>query len=184
MSNEVVSDIEPCESQQSFCTYTPFDNLHSSSAQTSDITQCVEPNNICTKQSFDNPDNVSANTIDSSLMGTEGTLRKFISNPQTHVKPKTSLTRNPPKLEQSTWDKYDSEYSAINQKSWDCLRKGLITPEQFVTDLNGTLASFLESKDEFVKVHKEFLKHTPQGLDPLEEARKLKIELNKKSKTS
>ena len=100
----------------------------------------------------------------------------------TNVKSKTSLTRNPPPLDQATWEKYDKEYSDINKKSWDSLKKGLTTPEQFVTDLNGTLASFLESKPEFIKDHKDFFKHNTNTKDPLEEARKLKIELNKKAK--
>ena len=107
---------------------------------------------------------------------------KLVNTSVKNVKPKSSLTRNPPTLEKNTWEKYDREYRDMSQNSWDCLRKGLITPEQFVTDLNGTLASFLESKEEFIKDHKEFFKHNPKGPDPLEEVRKLKIELNKKAK--
>ena len=75
---------------------------------------------------------------------------------------------NPPALDKCTWGKYDKEYSDINLKLWDSFRKGVTTPEQFITDLNGTLASLLQSKDEFTKFHKEFFKHNPQGQDPVE----------------
>ena len=211
-SSVIVSDIRQCESQISFCTYTPFDKLNSTSAPVSDTTQCEDPNDFCTNISFDNLDNVSVNTIDPTPTGTEGTLCKFSSNEknsnrniscdsqarETPCRPSvqkpsdnpdiaskklaTSLNRNPPTLNQDTWEKYDNEYHVINQKAWDNFRKGFTTPEQFVSDLNGTLASFLESKEEFVKVHKEFFKHTQKNHDPLEDARKLKIELNKKAK--
>ena len=84
------------------------------------------------------------------------------------------MNRNPPTLNPDIWEKYDNEYHVINQKAWDNFRKGFTTPEQFLSDLNGTFASFLESKDKFVKAHKEFFKHTQKKHDPLEDARKLK----------
>ena len=93
-----------------------------------------------------------------------------------------SINRNPPTLNKDAWEKYDKEYNDINQKSWDSFRKGFTTPGQFISDLNGTLASFLETKEEFLKVQKEFFKHDQKNHDPVEEARKLKIELNKKAK--
>ena len=200
-----------CEDQNVFCTYTSLDKPDNVGANTtSDTAQREDPKDFCIYPSFDKPDNISDITIDSTPPGTEGTLCKFISdeqnssasreyvsqsNPSNHksndmpnsisvtiVKPNTSITRNPPKLDQATWEKYDREYSDINQKSWNCLKKGLTTPEQFVTDLNGTLASFLKTKPEFIKSHKEFFEHTTKDKDPLEEARKLKIDLNKIAK--
>ena len=63
------------------------------------------------------------------------------------------------------------------------MKKGQLTPEQYVTDLNGMLASFLESKAEFQKETKEFFTHNPPKEKKLEEMRKLKVELNKKAKS-
>ena len=158
-SSVIVSDIRQCESQISFCTYTPFDKLNSTSAPVSDTTQCEDPNDFCTNISFDNLDNVSVNTIDPTPTGTEGTLCKFSSNEknsnrniscdsqarETPCRPSvqkpsdnpdiaskklaTSLNRNPPTLNQDTWEKYDNEYHVINQKARDNFRKGFTTPE-------------------------------------------------------
>ena len=98
------------------------------------------------------------------------------------AKPKIYITRKPPTLDKEAWEKYDKEFSDINKVSWECLRKGKMTPEQFVSDLNGSLASFLESKTEFQKESKQFFEHKPRSRETVETMRKLKIELNKKSK--
>ena len=103
-------------------------------------------------------------------------------NPTTSAKPKIHITRKPPALDKETWSKYDMEFNDISKMSWEALRKGKTTPEQFVSDINGSLASFLESKPEFQKESKQFFDHKPSNTEKLETMRKLKIYLNKKSK--
>ena len=58
----------------------------------------------------------------------------------------------------------------------------MTTPEQYISDLNGMLASFLESKAEFQKETKQYYKHNPINSDPLEQMRKEKVSLNKQAK--
>ena len=55
-------------------------------------------------------------------------------------------------------------------------------PEQFVSNLNSTLASFLESKDDFQEESKHFFQHSKPNKEYLEKLRLLKIKLNKKAK--
>ena len=100
-----------------------------------------------------------------------------------YPKSKTFITRNPPKLEKEAWQKINSEFRDINQKSWKSLKNSKTTPEQYVTDLNGMLASYLESKAEFQEKTKPFFKHNPTSNKSLEDARKQKISLNKKART-
>ena len=56
------------------------------------------------------------------------------------------------------------------------------TPEQYVSDLNAMLASYLESKVEFQKEIKEFFKHAPINEEPLEAMRQEKTNLNKQAR--
>ena len=130
----------------------------------------------------DSPDiaNQSHDTIksESSSERTEQILNH--KSHKTNSKPK--ITRNPPKLEKEDWQKYNSEFRDINQKSWRSLKKGTTTPEQYITDLNAMLASYLESKPEFQEKNKTFFKHNPPSNKVLEEARKEKIAYNKKAK--
>ena len=59
---------------------------------------------------------------------------------------------------------------------------GMLTPEQYVSDLNAMFASYLESKAEFCKDTREYFKHNPTNEEPLENIRKEKVRLNKKAK--
>ena len=92
------------------------------------------------------------------------------------------LTRKPPKLEKETWLKYNDEFKLINQSSWNSLKKGKVSPEQFVTNINDELSRFLESKNEFQEESKTYFKHNPTKPTKVEEARKMKIALSKKAK--
>jgi hypothetical protein len=60
----------------------------------------------------------------------------------TSVRPRKKLTRNPPTLDKSIWVKYDKEFENTIEKEWNSFKKGKIMPEQFVSNLNSTLASF------------------------------------------
>ena len=102
---------------------------------------------------------------------------------QKKTKPKHKLTRNPPLLEKETWKKYDVEFSDLNEETWSKLRKGELSANEYIEQLNTALASFLESKEEFQQEVKEFFKHKTSKSNPLEEMKKKKIELNKKAKT-
>ena len=97
-------------------------------------------------------------------------------------KPKIFITSNPPALDKNKWEEYDKEFSEISKTSCDSFNKGKTTPEQYVTDLNGMLASFIISKPEFQKETREYFSHKPPSKDSVEEARNLKIALNKKAK--
>ena len=92
------------------------------------------------------------------------------------------LTRYPPSLDNDTWLKYDKEFENANQDSWNKFKTGKVTPEQFVSDINRALASFLISKEDFQKESKEFFEHTPQKENQVEKMRKIKVDLNKKAK--
>ena len=97
------------------------------------------------------------------------------------TKPTIYITRKP-NVEKDIWKKYDNEFKEINQQSWTSLKNDELTPEQYVTDLNGMLASFLVSKPEFQKESKMYFNHNKPNENNVEEMRKLKIELNKKAK--
>ena len=92
------------------------------------------------------------------------------------------LTRYPPTLDNETWLKYDKEFENSNQDSWNNFKTGKVTPEQFVSDINSALESFLITKKDFQKESKDFFEHTPQKENQVEKMRKIKIDLNKKAK--
>ena len=71
----------------------------------------------------------------------------------------------------------------INKQPWNDLKKGNVTPDKFVSDLNIKLANFLESKVEFQHQHKEYFKYKPANTKLLDEITKKKRELNKKART-
>ena len=167
----VTSETTRCEILSNSCTDIIYDNLDNSQAiVTSETTQCEIPTNYCTSTYFDklgtNPPpivEVTASTKSSKTLVTH-------------------LTRNPPKLPKEVWEKYNTEFSEINKESWATFKKGMSTPEQYVSDLNAMLASYLESKVEFQKETREFFKHAPINEEPLEAMRKEKINLNKQAK--
>ena len=88
--------------------------------------------------------------------------------PVTSVRPRIKLTRNPPTLDKSIWDKYDKEFENTIEKEWNSFKKGKIMPEQFVSNLNSTLASFLESKEDFKEESKYFFQHNKPNKEYLE----------------
>ena len=66
----------------------------------------------------------------------------------THT-PNEYISKNPPKFDNDVWEAFNKEFSDNNKSSWTALKKSQLTPEQYVSDLNGMLASFLLSKKEF-----------------------------------
>ena len=104
------------------------------------------------------------------------------NNKDKSSKSKTCLTRNPPKLQTEVWKKYNTEFREINQSDWNKLKKGHITPEQYITDINVSLASYLQSKPDFLKERKDFFKHKNNSVDQVEKMRRQKVALNKKAK--
>jgi hypothetical protein len=98
------------------------------------------------------------------------------------TKPKIKLTRKPPTLNEDIWDKYNKEFENTIKAEWNSFKRGSLMPEQFVSDLNSTLASFLESKEEFQVESKQFFQHNKPNKEPIEKLRLLKIKMNKKSK--
>ena len=104
---------------------------------------------------------------------------QVVRNVKTAIK---HLTRNLPKLEKDTWKKYNKEFSDISKDAWNLFKKSQSTPEQFVTDINVMLASFLETKPEFQRVTREFCHHKPMNEEPVEEIRKRKVTMNKEAR--
>ena len=97
------------------------------------------------------------------------------------VKHKIKISRNP-FLDKHTWVKHDKEFESINEGAWNTFKKGRTTPEQFISDINSSLASYLEAQEDFQKETKPFFQHSKPNKDHLEELRRLKIKLNKESK--
>ena len=75
----------------------------------------------------------------------------------------------------------NKELSDINQASLTALKKCLLTPEQYVSDLNGMLVSFLLSKNEFKVTSNQFFKQK-ENVNTIKEARVLKVKLDKNGK--
>ena len=87
-------------------------------------------------------------------------------------------------MDKHKWNQYNNEVRDITENSWKELTQGKTTPEQFATDFNAMLASFLISKPEFQKeVHTYFKHKPPSGKSPLEEAKEIKKKLIKKAKS-
>ena len=192
-----LSDINACESLNRSKSYISNDSRHtpatgplrdmfpgetqrSPNINISNDKQCTTaaspPYDISSREPAISPDSSSSNYRHNSPLDISDII------PATSAKPKIHLTRKPPPLDKETWAKYDDEFSDISKTSWESLRKGRTTPEQFISDLNGSLASFLESKPEFQKESKQFFDHKSENKETIENMRKLKVELNKKSK--
>ena len=140
----------------------------------------------CTKTVFHKSDNVLSNiNVDRphapSNRPRPKTYKHSSDNTKDQLEPKIFLSKNPPKLDKDEWDALNKEFCDINKSSWSALRNCELTPEQYVSDLNGMLASFLLSKKEFNEKTKQFFKHAKSS-DNIEDARVLKIELNKEAK--
>ena len=92
------------------------------------------------------------------------------------------LSRSLPKIDASTWSRYDLEFGVKFSPIHHSCASSDITPvsaaEQFAT----LLTEFLESKPDLVEEAKEFFAHNPEAHTDLESARKLKNLLKKKSK--
>ena len=72
------------------------------------------------------------------------------------LKIKVKINRDPPPLTKEAWEEINAEFENINQASWDNFRTKNTEPEDYITNLNKTLASFLESKPEFQREVKTF----------------------------
>ena len=99
-----------------------------------------------------NSDNTANNCGEQTpcVPGIQQSLRTFKSStvPSDEVyKPEEFISKNPPKLNKCEWEAFDKDFFDIDKTSWTSLKKGLLTPEQYVSDLNGMLASFLLSKN-------------------------------------
>ena len=87
-------------------------------------------------------------------------------------------------MDKHKWNQYNNEFRDITENTWKELTQGKTTPEQFATDFNAMLASFLNSKPEFQKEVRTYFKHKPpSGKSPLEEAKEIKKNFMKKAKS-
>ena len=96
--------------------------------------------------------------------------------------PYGKINRTPPQLDKDTWHKLDSEFMDVNFNSWTKFKGKIVEPEQYIEELNTTLAKFLQSKEEFIYETKTYFKHSNTSTDTIEEIKKQKNMLNKKAK--
>ena len=80
------------------------------------------------------------------------------------------------------WIAYNEEFAEIVSQLYEDLDNDKVKPSDAATILNNLLTEFLESKTEIVKEVNTFYKHTPNAFNDLENAKKLKIELEKKTR--
>ena len=92
------------------------------------------------------------------------------------------LVKALPKIEPSTWNRYDLECVAKFSPIHHSLASGDVSTVFAAEKFNFLLTEFLESKDDLVHEAKEFFAHNPEAQNNLESARKLKNLLKKKSK--
>ena len=91
---------------------------------------------------------------------------------------KISLERHPPQLTKEEWEDINNEFMELNRMSWEKVKNHDEEPEKFISELNNTLAQFLQSKPQFQHDAKTFNKHPVKSADTLEELRKKKNNLN------
>ena len=178
--NPIQSDIvdSECESSHTSCIDIPNDNLDHFNATTNvQILYDSEQINQETAQNTSHNQNYNMTREKSPAPTVEMTASTKPT--ETFV---THLTRNPLKLDKETWENYNTEFITICKDSWSSFKKGILCPEQYISNLNAILASFLELKPEFQKHTKEYFKHNPINDKPLEEMRHLKVNLNKEAK--
>ena len=70
----------------------------------------------------------------------------------------------------------------MTKLEWTSVKKGLTSPEDFIANINVTLANYLKSRPEFQKHTRKFFIHNPTKKDPVEKVRKQKVLLNKEAK--
>ena len=92
------------------------------------------------------------------------------------------LCRSLPKIDASTWSRYDLEFGARFSSIHHSLSSSDISPVFAAEQFSTLLTQFLESKPDLVEEAKEFFAHNPEAHTDLESARKLKNLLKKKSK--
>ena len=92
------------------------------------------------------------------------------------------LCRSLPKIDASTWSRYDLEFGARFSSIHHSLSSSDISPVFAAEQFSTLLTQFLESKPDLVEEAKEFFAHNPEAHSDLESARKLKNLLKKKSK--
>ena len=92
------------------------------------------------------------------------------------------IIRSPPNLTKETWEEINTEFAILNRESWNKLRTRNNNPEEFITDLNTTLANFLKSKPEFQHEAKQFFEKHKEKSHNVEDMKEKKILLCKKAK--
>ena len=80
------------------------------------------------------------------------------------------------------WKDYDTEFAQLLIPLHDKLTNNEIKPDEAATMFNNMLTKFLETKPTLVKEVKSFYKHKPTSMKKLEDAKKLKILLEKKAR--
>ena len=92
------------------------------------------------------------------------------------------INRNPPPLTKEASEEIDAKFMNINKESWQNMCAGRKEPEEFIEDMNTTLAKYFSSIEEFQHKTNKFFNHSSKKEDTLEEMRKEKNLLNKKAK--
>lgn len=92
------------------------------------------------------------------------------------------VCRSLPKIEANTWSEYDLEFGKSFSPIHHDLASGDISPASAGILFNDMLTKFLESKQDLQEEAKHFFERNPQSVTKLNDARKLKNLLKKKSK--
>ena len=92
------------------------------------------------------------------------------------------LDKSLPKIDPSTWNRYDFEFGAKFSPIHHSLASGDVSPVFAAEQFNFLLTEFLESKDDLTEEAKQFFAHNPEAQTNLESARKLKNLLKKRLK--
>ena len=86
-----------------------------------------------------------------------------------------------PHTSADNWKDYDAEFANIVAPLQVELRGGKSNPSEVASELNTLLTNFLSSKPNIIREVKTCYRHKPTSLTNLNDARKLKNELEKKS---
>ena len=187
-------DIVPCDSRSSNHT---FDSQSISEANlTCDITPSVissQPNSYHSIDNQNTSENLlaydlitgvtSINQISCNSIDSQSTSEAQLSYEE-EISSRGREVDNNGKVDKQRLNQLNSEFAELNEPSWKDFTNSKTTPEQFATDFNAMLSSFLLSKPEFKRKVNNYFKHKESKNDsPLEKAKDMKKTLAKKAKS-
>ena len=107
---------------------------------------------------------------------------KCQSNSRTNTKINSQGKNSSTANSEDRWKEYNTEFADIVSPLQDGLKSGQINSSEVASQLTILLTSFLASKPNILKEVKTYFRHKPSSMTNLNDARKLKIELEKISR--